>query len=139
MGLREESEIDSIDSGDCLVPDNTADEIREGGKMIKVQKIQREDGPKYKNKEATYFLHRPAGSLRKELYCYQEDPQTKELLKTNLSPFLLKHRHKVLDTTGGVRRRLTASEVLANAPHRRLVVLERLLEDIKRANRNRDH
>jgi len=37
------------------------------------------------------------------------------------------------------RRRLTASQVLASAPHRRLVVLERLLEDIKRANYNRDH
>merc|ERR1711964_837650 len=37
------------------------------------------------------------------------------------------------------RRRLTGSEVAASAPHRRLVVLEKLLEDIKSANRNRDH
>merc|ERR1711964_655060 len=37
------------------------------------------------------------------------------------------------------RRRLTGSEVADSAPHRRLVVLEKLLEDIKSANRNRDH
>merc|ERR1711964_220550 len=37
------------------------------------------------------------------------------------------------------RRRLTGSEIAASAPHRRLVVLEKLLEDIKSANRNRDH
>merc|ERR1712000_471093 len=37
------------------------------------------------------------------------------------------------------RRRLTGSEVAASAPHRRLVVLEKLLDDIKSANRNRDH
>jgi len=37
------------------------------------------------------------------------------------------------------RRRLTGSQVAASAPHRRLVVLEKLLEDIKSANRNRDH
>merc|ERR1711964_278341 len=34
-------------------------------------------------------------------------------------------------------RRRRAADILTTVPHRRLVVLERLLEDIKSANRNR--